>query len=348
MKTIGIIGGGQLGRMLAMAAARLNFRTVVLEPQPDCPAAQVANDQIIATYDDPRALDELARVADLITYEFENVPVAAAEQLAVRGRSSRRRRRWKSRQDRLVEKRFINGCGIAHRRIHPVGSQADLEAAFGLRGSRVLKTRRLGYDRQGPARLPFRCRRSGRRLCRARTGPADPRSFVPVRPGDLGHRARRAPTARPPVSILPKMCIATAFSTHRPCPHPPAGRPRGRPPGGNRHSRRARLCRASSVSSSSFWPTAASSQTRSSPRVHNSGHWTEAACVVSQFRAAYPRDCRPALGRPVAPFGLRDAEPSSATTSPAFRTCLPNAMCSFTLRKAEARSGRKMGTSPLL
>ncbi|RVI22837.1 5-(carboxyamino)imidazole ribonucleotide synthase, partial [Sinorhizobium meliloti] len=52
MKTIGIIGGGQLGRMLAMAAARLNFRTVVLEPQPDCPAAQVANDQIVAAYDD--------------------------------------------------------------------------------------------------------------------------------------------------------------------------------------------------------------------------------------------------------------------------------------------------------
>src|SRR5690349_18543419 len=80
--TIGIIGGGQLGRMLAMAAARLGYRTIVLEPQPDCPAAQVANRQIIATYDDPAALAELARTSAVVTYEFENVPVDAANRLA--------------------------------------------------------------------------------------------------------------------------------------------------------------------------------------------------------------------------------------------------------------------------
>lgn len=80
--TIGIIGGGQLGRMLAMAAARLNHRTIVLEPQVYCPAAQVCNDQIVADYDDERALAELARRCDVVTYEFENVPVAAAETLA--------------------------------------------------------------------------------------------------------------------------------------------------------------------------------------------------------------------------------------------------------------------------
>src|SRR5205085_5138024 len=80
--TIGIIGGGQLGRMLAMAAARLNFRTVILEPQADCPAAQLANRQITAAYDDPAALAELAAASAVITYEFENVPVAAASALA--------------------------------------------------------------------------------------------------------------------------------------------------------------------------------------------------------------------------------------------------------------------------
>ena len=84
--TIGIIGGGQLGRMLAMAAARLGYRTVILEPQADCPAAQVANRQIAAAYDDPAALDELARASAVVTYEFENVPVAAAERLAGNGR----------------------------------------------------------------------------------------------------------------------------------------------------------------------------------------------------------------------------------------------------------------------
>ncbi|RVD32102.1 5-(carboxyamino)imidazole ribonucleotide synthase, partial [Mesorhizobium sp. M8A.F.Ca.ET.023.02.2.1] len=82
--TIGIIGGGQLGRMLAMAAARLGYRTIVLEPQPDCPAAQVANKQITAPYDDPAALAELAAASAVVTYEFENVPVAAATALAAK------------------------------------------------------------------------------------------------------------------------------------------------------------------------------------------------------------------------------------------------------------------------
>ena len=80
--TIGIIGGGQLGRMLAMAAARLNFNTVILEPQAGSPAAQLANRQITAAYDDPAALAELAGLCEVVTYEFENVPVAAAEMLA--------------------------------------------------------------------------------------------------------------------------------------------------------------------------------------------------------------------------------------------------------------------------
>src|SRR5690606_6848763 len=80
--TIGIIGGGQLGRMLAVAAARLSYRTIILEPQIDCPASQVANRQIVAAYDDPQALAELAASCDVVTYEFENVPVGAAEALA--------------------------------------------------------------------------------------------------------------------------------------------------------------------------------------------------------------------------------------------------------------------------
>ena len=75
IKTIGIIGGGQLGRMLAMAASRLNFRTIILEPQADSPALQLANRQIVAAYDDETALAELADACDVVTYEFENVPV---------------------------------------------------------------------------------------------------------------------------------------------------------------------------------------------------------------------------------------------------------------------------------
>ena len=139
---IGSLGGGQLGRMLAMAAARLNFRTVVLEPQVDCPAAQVANDQIVAAYDDEGGLAQLAAVSDIITYEFENVPVAAAERLSAQRPVFPPAKALEVAQDRLVEKRFINDCGIATARFHAVDSQADLEAALVARivplGSRIM------------------------------------------------------------------------------------------------------------------------------------------------------------------------------------------------------------------
>ena len=149
-RTIGIIGGGQLGRMLAIAAARLNFRTIILEPQADCPAAQLANRQITAAYDDPAALAELADICDVVTYEFENVPVAAAETLSASVSVYPPPKALEAAQDRLVEKRFLNGCGISTARFHAVDSQADLEMAlkdFG--GQGVLKTRRLGYDGKG-------------------------------------------------------------------------------------------------------------------------------------------------------------------------------------------------------
>ncbi len=124
MKTLGIIGGGQLGRMIAMAAARLSVRTIVLEPATPSPAGQVANDQIVAAYDDPLALDELARRSDVVTYEFENVPVEAAERLtAIRPVFPPPRALAVSHQDRLTEKRFLNECGIPTARYLAVDSQ---------------------------------------------------------------------------------------------------------------------------------------------------------------------------------------------------------------------------------
>ena len=143
--TIGIIGGGQLGRMLAMAAARLSYRTLVLEPQADCPAAQVANGQLVAAYDDTAALAELASACDVVTYEFENVPVAAASNLAASVPVFPPPRALEVSQDRLTEKRFLNEAGIATARFAAVDSDGDLAAAladFG--GSGVLKTRRMG------------------------------------------------------------------------------------------------------------------------------------------------------------------------------------------------------------
>ncbi|MFN3765928.1 MAG: 5-(carboxyamino)imidazole ribonucleotide synthase, partial [Aliihoeflea sp.] len=148
--TIGIIGGGQLGRMLAMAAARLGYRTIVLDPQGDCPAAQVANAQIVAAYDDAHGLARLGTASDVITYEFENVPVEAARSLAANHPVYPPPRALEVAQDRLTEKEFLNRAGISTAPFRAIDSGAQLAEALDLMGgSGVLKTRRLGYDGKG-------------------------------------------------------------------------------------------------------------------------------------------------------------------------------------------------------
>ena len=116
--------------MLAMAAARLGYRTVILEPQADCPAAQVANRQIAAAYDDPAALGELARDCAVVTYEFENVPVAAANLLAATVPVYPPPRALEVSQDRLAEKRFLNRPAYPQRIFLPVDNDSELAAAL--------------------------------------------------------------------------------------------------------------------------------------------------------------------------------------------------------------------------
>src|SRR5690606_37043274 len=152
--TIGIIGGGQLGRMLAMAAARLGFQTIILEPQSDCPAAQTANRQIVAAYDDPIALAELAAICDVVTYEFENVPVDAVDKLAGSVTVLPPPAALEVSQDRFAEKQFLNECGIETAPWRLVDDEESLIAALGALGEKgILKTRRLGYDGKGQVRL---------------------------------------------------------------------------------------------------------------------------------------------------------------------------------------------------
>lgn len=148
--TIGILGGGQLGRMLAMAAARLGYRTIVLEPDANCPAKQVASQHLCAAYDDKAALAELAQLCDVVTYEFENVSVDAAQALGERKPLFPPAVALDVAQDRNSEKVFLNSNGIATAPFAVVNSLDDLQrglAAFSDQG--VLKTRRLGYDGKG-------------------------------------------------------------------------------------------------------------------------------------------------------------------------------------------------------
>jgi 5-(carboxyamino)imidazole ribonucleotide synthase len=148
--TIGIIGGGQLGRMLAMAAARLGYKCHILDPNADGPAAQVALRSTRAAFDDVTALREFAAQVDVATYEFENLPVAPLEVLGDKLKPSTRS--LAIAQDRAKEKSFIEQCGarVAGWCEISRGNEVDDAAErFGL--PLVLKTRRWGYDGKGQA-----------------------------------------------------------------------------------------------------------------------------------------------------------------------------------------------------
>ncbi|MDN2579868.1 5-(carboxyamino)imidazole ribonucleotide synthase [Aquibium sp. ELW1220] len=281
---IGIIGGGQLGRMLAMAAARLGFRTTILEPQPDCPAAQVANSQILAAYDDRAALTSLAARSAVVTYEFENVPVGAAKHLTDHVPVFPPPLALETAQDRLAEKSFLNRQGISTARFHPVDNDSDLKSAleiFG--GSGVLKTRRLGYDGKGQ-----------RLLRNATAGDVDGAfeamggvplileelvafdfefSIIAARGLDGSMMAYDAARNEHSDGILRRSTV-----------------PAGLDPKMEETAREATFALMAAlgyvgVIGVEFFALADGTVLANefAPRVHNSGHWTEAACVVSQF-----------------------------------------------------------------
>jgi 5-(carboxyamino)imidazole ribonucleotide synthase len=149
--TLGILGGGQLGRMLIMAAARLGLRCHVYSPEPDSCAFDVASEKTCAAYDDENALMRFARSVDLITYEFENVPAETADFLvASRSAVLPDPVILATTQDRLAEKSFLTDFGIGTAPFAEIGSEVDVSvAAVQIGPPAVLKTRRLGYDGKG-------------------------------------------------------------------------------------------------------------------------------------------------------------------------------------------------------
>jgi len=151
---IGILGGGQLGRMLSVAASRLGFRTHVYEPGLDPPAGDVAHRVTTAGYDDIAALSGFAASVDVITYEFENVPTAALDVLDALRPVRPNRRALAASQDRIAEKDFLTSLGLTCAPYAEVGSRAELDAALAQIGTpAILKTTRLGYDGKGQVRI---------------------------------------------------------------------------------------------------------------------------------------------------------------------------------------------------
>jgi 5-(carboxyamino)imidazole ribonucleotide synthase len=148
--TIGILGGGQLGRMTALAAAQFGYRTHVFAEEPDSPAAQVSGDTTVATWDDNAAIARFAAAVDVATFEFENIPGDAVRRVAALKPVMPRPEILEITQDRLREKDFLNGIGVATTEYQEITDAASLARALAdLEGRALLKSARMGYDGKG-------------------------------------------------------------------------------------------------------------------------------------------------------------------------------------------------------
>jgi len=153
---IGILGGGQLGRMLALAAARLGLRCHIFAPEPESPAFQVAAQHTCAAYDDADALQAFAGTIDVVTYEFENVPAETAAILARLVPLAPGAGALATSQDRLTEKTFLTRIGLATAAFAPVDDREGLDQAVAQIGRpAILKTRRFGYDGKGQVSIRY-------------------------------------------------------------------------------------------------------------------------------------------------------------------------------------------------
>jgi 5-(carboxyamino)imidazole ribonucleotide synthase len=150
--TLGVLGGGQLGRMFTLQARTMGYAVVVLDPDPGSPAGQLADEHLRAAYTDPAALDQLARTCAAVTTEFENVPAEALERLAAWTRVRPPVGAVATAQDRIEEKRFLERHGFATAPFRAVKHERELAAAVAAVGTpALLKTSRMGYDGKGQA-----------------------------------------------------------------------------------------------------------------------------------------------------------------------------------------------------
>ena len=278
---IGILGGGQLGRMLSAAAARLGYRCHIYDPAPDCPAGDVAWRVTTGAWDDAAAMGAFAATCAVVTYEFENVPAAALDAVEAAAPLRPNRRALATSQDRLDEKTFLNGIGLATAPFAPVDTAGDLAAAMATLGTpSILKTRRLGYDGKGQARIG---------------GPADAAPAFAAMQGAPAILEGFVTFTRE-VSVIAARGLGGEVAAYD--------------PGENVH--RDGILRTTTVPAPIPAPRRAEAVILAgrllnaldyvgvmgvelfdtprgwivnefAPRVHNSGHWTDAACAVDQF-----------------------------------------------------------------
>ena len=342
--TIGILGGGQLGRMLAMAAARFSCKVVIFDPDANAPAAQVANEHVIAAYEDEAALKAFARKCDAVTYEFENVPVAAAKSIAVITPVFPKPNALEAAQDRVVEKTFLNSIGVATAPFRAVDSLQDLTgalSAFG--GSGVLKTRRFGYDGKGQTVLKNAAAADAAQAF-AELGGAGLilEGFVPFE-AEISVIAARGMDGR-------IACFDPARNVH----HGGILATSTVPSGFSSETERAAKDAAAAILEAldytgvlgvEFFVLADGKLlvNEIAPRVHNSGHWTEAACVISQFEQHIRAISGLPLGDPARHFDCAMENLIGFDIERVEALAVEKGVFLHLYGKVEPRAGRKMG-----
>ena len=295
--TIGILGGGQLGRMTALAAAALGYRCHIFCPEPDSPAKRVTALATTADYDDRAALRSFAAAVDVVTFEFENVPAETVDLLAALKPVRPGATALRIAQDRIREKDFLGSIDVATARYEAVDSADALARALRAIGPRgVLKTVRLGYDGKGQVMIGAETdpaeawRRMGADLgileslvefvCEisvivARGADGRWASYVPV---ENQHRHHILDTTIAPARIAPEIALrAEAIARHV----------------------ADRLELVGLLAVEMFVTVGGEVLVNEiAPRPHNSGHWTIDACVTSQFEQFVRAICGLPLGSP--------------------------------------------------
>lgn len=339
--TIGILGGGQLGRMLALAAGELGFKCHIFAPEADSPAFQVSAAQTVAGYGDFAALEDFAKSVDVVTYEFENVPGDTAAFLESRVALAPGSAALKTAQDRVDEKIFIAGLGIPVAPFAAANSEADLEEAIARIGRpSVLKTRRFGYDGKGQTRIS---EKTSAAAAWAEIGkaPAILEGFISF-DKEISVIAARGWEGAIAVYDVPENSHENHILKTSTVPADIAGETADAARG-LASTIIGALDYVGVMGIEMFVSGTTLIVNEIAPRVHNSGHWTQDACVVSQFEQHIRAICGWPLGSParhsnVVMHNILGSESAkwaeygaSAHTGVHF------------YGKAEARRGRKMG-----
>jgi 5-(carboxyamino)imidazole ribonucleotide synthase len=338
--TIGILGGGQLGRMLALAAARLGLKAHVYSDEPHPCAFDVAAETTVGKYNDAAALEKFARACDAVTFEFENVPAAAIETVAKFAAANPGARALNVAQDRLAEKNFARELGLQTPPFFAVNSTADARVAFAkLGGKGVLKTRRFGYDGKGQAKVTsaedcataYESFKGAPAILEGFVEFAFETSVIAARGMDGSFAAYDPPENLHQHHILKRSTVPSRLSADQIAEAK------------NIAAKIAAALDYVGVFAVELFvaPDGALLINEIAPRVHNSGHWTIEACAVSQFEQHI---------RAIAGWPLGDATRHSDAVMENIIGAEANDWLKLSREgalhlygKGEARPGRKMG-----